>query len=675
MINLIKKNKAIIKLLLIGILVRLIFMFFFNSTFDFFNILALSKSVADTGSLIDGFFVLKRNSLEVQLYGKIYYQLIAFWLGFLETIKILEIKYLFDTKPYQGLSSYMEGLFRWGPGLYQLISIKFLQFFYDFIFLYFIYQIAKVIRVTYAKKILIFWAFTPFLMIVPYAVFQSDFAMLTCFVAGIFFWMRGVSESEDKLLTKNKILTFVFLSLGAIIKQVPILMIPFAIISFSRNIKFFVVNSILAGFFYLIFGQPWAKDSALIKQFFLMSRESTAILNFQINSVSIFLFLYFLLILIVFVKKRVLFSDNKNILYLTTFILTVIYLTEDSTLLFPQFNIWIMPFLALLSLIKPEYGVLLIAPITGFLKRIMIGVDLSGLLNPTFGYGFAHLLDYKYFTYSLVNPDLVGLFLTSLMTVFYFYLILIICVDLFSFNKLNFLRINFKDIDIDLVKITKFIVIGYSVLFIIDFVVKTRLTIIPTTAYQGNNKQIILSDKPLSVEVFNRKGKTINSLEVRSKKNEISYVDFTVFKFVDDQNNVIHIQKINDFLFPTVDYNFNILLDKPIKNKKFKILIYKERGYNRIAFFSAKLIGDITGGSIYDKPSEGETVHLNFPGEGFELHLRGQYYPYQMFKGMMYHVNTKPKFFIAYFFLIILLVTVILFLHMNGKNYEFHQKK
>src|SRR3989338_8660623 len=240
MIGLIKKHKAVLQLLLLGIIVRLLWIFFFNSTFDFFNILALSKSVFDTGRLSDGFFVLKQNNLEVQLYGKIYYQLIALWLKVLEVFKIIEVRYLFDTKAYTGPNGYLEGLFHWGPLLYQIISIKFFQFFYDGIFLYFLYQISKLINPSKSKHVLLFWALTPFLMIEPYSVYQSDFAMLAFFIAGIYFWMKELIQKDNGLFTKNKILAFFFLSLGAVIKQVPILVIPFAIISFSQNIFSFL---------------------------------------------------------------------------------------------------------------------------------------------------------------------------------------------------------------------------------------------------------------------------------------------------------------------------------------------------------------------------------------------------------------------------------------------------
>jgi hypothetical protein len=55
-------------------------MLFVTHFFDMFNILALSKSVADSGQLAPGFSV----TGTVQLYGKIYYEVAAAWLYVLQ---------------------------------------------------------------------------------------------------------------------------------------------------------------------------------------------------------------------------------------------------------------------------------------------------------------------------------------------------------------------------------------------------------------------------------------------------------------------------------------------------------------------------------------------------------------------------------------------------------------
>lgn len=667
MYNFIKRHKLIFQLLLLGLIVRLLFMFFFNSTFDFFNILAISKSVSDTGNLTDGFFVLKRNGLEVQLYGKLYYQLTALWLKILEAVKVLDIRYLFDTKAYQGAADYMVGLFHWGPPLYQLISIKFLQLFYDGIFVYSLYNIAKLINEKYSKSILLFWAIVPFLMIVPYSVFQSDFTMLTFLTAGTYLWMKELSQPNSKPVTVGKVSTIILFALGAVIKQVPIVFLPLVIISFSRNIVTSVFYTLISLLAYLVIRQPWAADATLIQQFSLLSTESTAIFSFRLNGTSIFLFLYLLITLAVFLYRKSIFSDPKKVIYIIALLLAAIYLTEDSTLLFPQFNLWIIPFLALLTLIRKEYGLLLLAPIFGFFKRLMIGVDLSGLLNPTFGYGFNHLLDYKDLI-RFASQDLLGTALTSFMAFLYICLAVLVLGDLFDIKSFENIREKLKVFKFSLIQIAVTITLGYYALFAIDMIVKTRVTLLPSPNYQMTSK-LALSKKPIEVNVTNSERQTINGLELPAHRASLSYPDYTVFKFLDDKNNELFTQKVSDFTFPKLsDEMFNIPLNKPINNSRFKVLIYKEHNYNTIYFNSVKFTGDVMGGSIYNNPKDSAVLKLEFPKETFAINFRGQYGWNQIVQGVSYHLKSKPKFFIAYFSLIAILIAVLVFISLAIKD-------
>ncbi len=662
MLQFLKKHRVLLIIFLAGIVIRLLFAFFFNSTFDFFNILALGKSVADTCSLVAGFFALKRFGLQVQLYGKIYYELTALCLKVLDKVKLIQLRYLFDTKTYENPATYLQTLFHWGPPLYQLISIKMLQLLFDFVFVYFFYKTAALLKPKLASKALFFWAFTPFLMIVPYAVFQSDFFMLTCLMAGVYFWTKSLHADHNKGITRNKILTFTFLSLGAVVKQVPILLIPFAVFSFSGSLINFIFYSGISGIFYILLGQPWDRDAALMKQFFLMSKESTAILNFQLNSTSIFLFIYFFLLFLVFIKRKELFRNPRIPVFISILILSIIYMTEDSSFLFPQFNIWILPFLAILTLLDPGYGIFFLGPVFGFFKRVMIGVDLSGLLKPTLGYGFSNMLDYKYLASGVINSDLVGLFITSAMTVVYAYLFILLFSELFSLTRIrDFLTIKTRSLRLDLGKITILLVTLYSVLFVCDFVIKTRFVVMPSQAYQDIEKRIYLSTTPLEVKVSNQKGHTINALEIRSQRNEINDYDNTVFTFRKPDNSILFVQKVNDFAFPEVEDYFTVKLDQPITAKHFNIFIAKEKGANKISFRAAKLIGDTVGSSIYDTPSQDQYVHLTFMEKNvFEMNIRGQYEPDQMIRAIRYHISQKPVFFMVYFAIIGLLALAII---------------
>src|SRR3989338_1322624 len=102
------QHKVIIIIILVGVIHRLIFALLFNHMFDFGSILALIKSVADTGDITAGFIVLKNNNILSQFFGKLFYQLGALWLYFLQFMHILDIRYIFDINPYQNIESYME---------------------------------------------------------------------------------------------------------------------------------------------------------------------------------------------------------------------------------------------------------------------------------------------------------------------------------------------------------------------------------------------------------------------------------------------------------------------------------------------------------------------------------------------------------------------------------------
>ena len=142
--NLIKEKKDIILLVLLGVLIRLIFSLLITHIFDFRNILTLIKSVATTGNLSDGFFEVRKIGIDAQLYGKIYYQIGSLWLIFLNKVGILD-------------SHFFQELFNWEIPLYQLIYIKLLQFFYDFLLLFFLYKIAVLLKIKNKNWLIVFF--------------------------------------------------------------------------------------------------------------------------------------------------------------------------------------------------------------------------------------------------------------------------------------------------------------------------------------------------------------------------------------------------------------------------------------------------------------------------------------------------------------------------------------
>ena len=258
---------------------------------DFMHILAMVKSIADTSNFTSGLITLKRLGFEIQLYGKIYYQIIALWLTFLEKINLLRIQFIFDTKPFQDATSYMTGLWQWSPPLYQLTAIKLIQFLWDFIFVFFLYKAAQLINKNLAWLAILFWAVNPYFMMINYAFFMPDIFMMASFVVGVYFWLKAIKE---KKLGVNSItiLSLFFLVLGAIIKQLPLLLIPFFILSFANNKRSFLKLIGLFLTFYFILKQGWAQDSYFINKFFLFSKESMGILRNNFNSMPYFLIFY-----------------------------------------------------------------------------------------------------------------------------------------------------------------------------------------------------------------------------------------------------------------------------------------------------------------------------------------------------------------------------------------------
>ena len=138
--NLRKANKSSIKeyyflflIILLGILLRMLFGFFHTNIFDFTNIMTVTNSVALTGNVTAGLSFLHHNSsIIIQIYGKIYYQIIADWILLLENLGLINKNYF--TVPNFAIEN-LTG--------YQIALIKSIQFLYDFIFLFFLLKIAK----------------------------------------------------------------------------------------------------------------------------------------------------------------------------------------------------------------------------------------------------------------------------------------------------------------------------------------------------------------------------------------------------------------------------------------------------------------------------------------------------------------------------------------------------
>ncbi len=658
--NFIEKYKLLIFFIALGIFIRLISALAFNHMFDFRNILSLMKSVADTGNLTDGFFVLKRQGLEVQLYGKIYYQLGALWLWFLHFIKILDINYLFDVKPFDKSYSYMVGLGQWNPPLYQLVAIKLSQFFYDFLFLYFFYKSAQILEIRNKSLVVLFWAINPYIIFTAYAMFQSDLAMLSFFMGGIYFTLK-VLKNDSSNTGRDKILSLIFYSIGAVIKQLPILIIPFVIVLYSKRISSFLFYCLVFILSYIIVSQPWSSDAELIRLFFLTSKESMALFNFVLNNVPIFFILYLSLFGFVLLGHKERFNIPFNFLLLVTIILSCVYISEDNSFFFPQFNVWIMPFIILIALVKNEYAIFLLAPVIGFIKRSMLDNDFfSGSLSETFGSLFSTMPKYEQILKSSFNSHLIDWMLNSIMVFLYLFFIYLLLSEIRIFpsikERYNYITLFLKKYYLQILSIS---LLSYYVFLGLDSAFKSRYV-----TFRGREQQEVVQDvhlnaESISMQIKNPNRHIINALELRTSRKDVKSKDNVVFTFTDlDTGKKLLEQKVFDYYFPLDAGPTFIFLKKGLSAKNMKLEISKESTQNDIVVYKAKFISP---------PQEflPGRIELVFKKDPILIQLRGQHPIMHIIYSFGRQVFNKPTFFISYLILLLLNSGVLLYLFMK----------
>ncbi len=625
-----QRNRIGILFLLLGILHRLVFLLFINHMFDFRNILALVKSVVDTGDLSAGFYTVKKAGLEIQLYGKIYYQLAAIWLILLEKLKILNISSL--SNPFQ-----------WNPLFYQIILIKLFQFFYDFILLFFMYKLGEILEIKNKSLVIFFWAINSFMVFPAYAMFQSDLAMMAFMTGGIYFAVKSLKDSNNNV--KFKLASLFLFALGAVIKQTPILIVPFTIILFSNSIVSFILYSSSFTLFYLILSQPWSADALLMRQFFLNSKESMALFNFQLNSVPVFLFLYFSLLFLLFFKGKGFFQKPFSFFLLTIIILVTVYISESADLFFPQFTIWIMPLLTLLILLKPEYTIFMLAPVIGFFKRSMIDNDfLAGSLSSSFSSSLSDLPKYEVLSKTFINPILLDYLLNTFVVLLYFYLFILLLRELkiffFQINSpfLNFIQQNYK-------KILIVIFLSYYVLLSLDFIIKSNLIVLNNNKNQEISEKISPAKNPISINIYNPERITVNALEFKVLRKNNNVLDNIIFKFTDlKTNKIIYEQKYSDYFFPTTEGVITVFLNKGINNEEFALNISEEFNKDDVFFNKVRL--------IKNSNAKKDLLTINYKDNPFQITLRGNL-PYNLLlANYLENITKQPKFFAIYYFFV-----------------------
>lgn len=676
LLHTIKQYKLLISIILFGVGLRLFFAFSFNHLFDYFNILVLSKSVADTNSVLEGFFVLK-NTIhhESQLFGKIYYQMIALWLHLLDAVKIIDLNFIFDTKAYDPKTPYMSGFGKWGPLHYQVTAIKLIQFLYESIFLFFFLSLIRFIKKnSYASLIVgaLFWALNPFMIYATYVPFQSDLAMTTFLLGGIYFALKVLQKNIKKITSKEMIAMIVFFAIGAIIKQVPILfIIPFLIILTPSVISFFL-NSGIFVLAYLIISQPFSSDATLMKTFFLASEESTALFNFTLNNASIMIMGYCIALIFIFLNRKIIRKNPLNLLRISVIMLSLVYISEDLSFLYAQFNIWIMPFLLLMAFVDPIYAIFLIVPIVGFYRWIIID---NGSMTGSMWLAYGAPLDKIPSTESILNnilqPKLIHRMINS---------IFILGNSLIIFYTIKYWSQTKKYIgNIRLIFIPIALVIIYFCYFSADVFIKSNLVLITNNNY-FNTHEKLLTQTPIKLTVHNPRNRNLTGIEIALMRKSITKNDFVVVEVFDKKGGKLVRTEVNDYAVPNGFGEFYITFGKKIDNEQFEIQISKKYGQNSILIqkadtVSVENIRDRNYGQ-YDSFYETNPVQISFPEDLYKVNIRGEYTLMDMINNMQTHSGQRPTFYYFYHALMVIFIlgggiaSIILLMKQKKHLYE-----
>lgn len=669
-----KQSRLIAVTIIIGIILRLIFALFFNHAFDFFNIIALVKSIADTGNLTEGFIVIK-NSINhnVQLYGKIYYQIAAFWMFLLEKAGLIDIKYIFDNQPYHQSSSYMIGFLHWGPYLYQLVAIKLIQFLYDFIYLFFLTKIARLISAKNTKAHLLttlFWALNPLPIFSSYALFQSDLAMVSFLVGGVYFSLKSLKTDLNKIVSFNKLAAFIFFAIGGVIKQVPLLFVPIFLILLSNNLISLLINGVAFAVSYLVILQPFSRDVYLTKKFFINSQESLALFNFNLNGTSVFLLLYIILFITLIIYKDKIAFSSINLIKISTALLAIIYLSEESSFLYTQFNIWIMPFLFFIALKEPIYGLFLFAPLLGFYKRAIADTDVMiGSLAITLGTPLHQTLSYEELISNYINP---AIFYSLINTGLAFSYLLLIGLMV---NKTPAIIIAVKNRlkaitqVINLRKIILIIFFAYLSIIAFDYWLRSRYIRLTNFEYKKEAKEIKLVERPVTVDIDNPRKVKISGFQIEIFTKERVTNNFVTFAISDKTTGKqLFKQDIHNLNFLNSKNNvFKLYLPQPIDNQKFRLVISTSKSNANIFLKEGIIInksGDEDFFNGYSRYYKNPPVHFRYIDKPIVLNVIGWYEKKDVFNQLKQHFLIKPSFFKFYGALIISLAFVALGLHL-----------
>gem|GEM_PF-6714465 len=441
----------------------------------------------------------------------------------------------------------------------------------------------------------------------------------------------------------------------------------------TPSAKSFFLNSAIFGTLYLLVSQPFASDSGLMKTFFLASAESTALFNFTLNNASVMIMTYGLMLVLIFINRSKIRKNPVNLLRIAIILLSLIYISEDLSFLYAQFNIWIMPFLMIMAFVDPIFAVFLIIPVIGFYRWIIIDNGATtGSMWLTFGAPLDKIPSFESLMNTILQPKLIHRFINS------FFILGHSLIIFYSLKYWNHTKVFIKNLPLVYVPISLATI--YLCFFLFDFSVRSNLTQITNIKYFETHQQL-LSNNPVSFIILNRDKRPITGIEIALMRKSIQKNDFVVLEAMNDDGSMLIHKEVNDYTIPNGFGEFYIPFGKKLHNEKIIITVRKKYGQNQIliqqsdtsSFESSREQNYGQYDSFYDN----RPVKISFPNSKYKVNILGSYTVNDMIGNVKHHISQRPTFYYAYFSLFVITflgggIASGVFLYKNRKLFHEH---
>ncbi|HOK40115.1 MAG TPA: hypothetical protein PLD27_03655 [bacterium] len=320
-----KENKQIVNFLVISIILRFIIMPFFCHI-DFLSGIWVPFQLAYTSI----FYYATDPSASFHLLN----QLVHFPIMVLTKFIMPELYHLWKTIPYDYNFS----------GWYNFCSLKNVFFFlfilkipfliFDYLCLFVFLKLTEITLIK--KKIFYLWLFNPVSIYVIYFIGRYE-------VYTLFFLLLGLLKFKEEKIKAS----FLFIGIAIMLRQYPILFLPFLLFIHSKNIKEFLSYLIISLFPLVLFNLLYYLSTHLtnISAYFptgvLANDEHSAMLfKYKINDFILFPFFYFLFFLFIIENRKKISFDYLPLVIFLFF--NIMYGTSNFE---PQYFMWIIPFL------------------------------------------------------------------------------------------------------------------------------------------------------------------------------------------------------------------------------------------------------------------------------------------------------------------------------------------